>query len=203
VLHQRTQPAPFGLGRQTLVDVTVRDTGELDADAWTLHWAAGAQARLCDQIAAGLGLAQVELVTHKLLSYGRGQFFKPHQDTARRPEMLGTLVLIWPSAHLGGELRIQHQKSTDRFRSQQLGQDREIRWCAFYADCRHEVLPVEEGQRLALSFEVLVPADTPARASADALRWTTCSGLMSIGRALDWWASWALSNARHARREAV
>lgn len=74
VLHQCTQPAPFGLGRQTLVDLKVRDTGELDADAWTLCWAAGAQARLCDQIAAGLGLAQVQLAPHKLLSYGRGQF---------------------------------------------------------------------------------------------------------------------------------
>jgi len=169
-LQARSQPAPFGLGKKTLVDVAVRDSGEIDAGALTLRWAAGAQAALCEQIAAGLGLPRVELKPHKLLSYGRGQFFKPHQDTARRPQMLGTLVLIWPSAHLGGELRIQHNRSTHRFRSQQLGQDREIRWCAFYADCRHEVLPVEEGQRLALSFEVLVPdAVAPAQSPADPL----------------------------------
>lgn len=82
--------------------------------------------------------------------------------------MLATLVLIWPSAHLGGELRIQHPQSTYRFRSQQLGQDRQIRWCVFYADCRHEVLPVEQGQRVALSFEVLVPAVVmPAHSPVD------------------------------------
>jgi len=177
-LRARTQPAPFGLGSQTLVDVAVRDTGEIDAHALILRWAVGAQAALCERIAAGLGLPRVELKPHKLLSYGRGQFFKAHQDTARRPAMLGTLVLIWPSAHLGGELRVEHNRSTYRFRSQQLGQDREIRWCAFYADCRHEVLPVEEGQRLALSFEVLVPdAVTPAQSSADA---QLCAALRAL-----------------------
>lgn len=160
-LSARTRAAPFGLGTQTLVDTAVRDTGEMDADAITLDWAPGAQERLCGEIAQALGLPAVALQLHKLLSYGPGQFFKTHQDTARQPEMIGTLILIWPSAHLGGALHIRHQDADYVFESQQLGHDGAIRWCAFYADCHHEVRPVTEGQRLALSFEVLVsePAD--------------------------------------------
>ncbi|MBS0466596.1 MAG: hypothetical protein JSS31_06660 [Proteobacteria bacterium] len=36
-LHALTQPAPFGLREQTLHDRSVRDTGELDAEALTLR----------------------------------------------------------------------------------------------------------------------------------------------------------------------
>ncbi len=43
---------------------------------------------------------------------------------------------------------------------QQLGTARGLRWCAFYADCRHEVLPVEGGWRAALTFDLVVPADS-------------------------------------------
>lgn len=176
-LQAHSQPAPFGLREQTLVDPKVRDTGEIDASALTLTWAPGAEARLCRQIAEGLGLASIELRPHKLLIYGPGQFFKPHQDTARQLEMIGTLVLIWPSGHLGGELRVEFGDRGGSFSSQQLGNEASLRWCAFYADCRHEVLPVTEGHRIALSFEVRLPAGVRPRrnpvadpALVDALR---------------------------------
>lgn len=176
-LQAHSEPAPFGLREQTLLDPRVRDTGEIDANALSLTWAPGAEARLCRQIAEGLGLASIELRPHKLLIYGPGQFFKPHQDTARQLEMIGTLVLIWPSGHLGGELRVEFGDRSGSFSSQQLGNEASLRWCAFYADCRHEVLPVTEGHRIALSFEVRLPAGVRPRrnsvadpALVDALR---------------------------------
>jgi hypothetical protein len=66
--------------------------------------------------------------------------------------------LAWPSAHIGGPLRVRHGSGEFAFSSQQLGHSSELRWCAFYADCRHEVLPVEEGWRVALTFDLVVPA---------------------------------------------
>ena len=51
---------------------------------------------------------------------------------------------VWPSAHIGGELQIKQSDTVRHFVSQHL-QAQALRWCAFYADCRHELKPVEEG----------------------------------------------------------
>jgi hypothetical protein len=89
--------------------------------------------------------------------------------------MVGTLVLVWPSPHIGGELVVRHGSEQAHFASQHLTADT-IRWCAFYADCRHEVLPVSEGWRVVLTFDLVVPAqEATPRPSAppavlDALR---------------------------------
>lgn len=156
-LHALTRPAPFGLRDKTLHDTRVRDAGELDALALTLRWADGALAALQAEVGRALGLAGLELRAHKLLVYGPGQFFKPHQDTEKHAGMVGTLTLVWPSAHIGGILRVQHGDEQELFASQHLNA-RALRWCAFYADCRHEVLRVEEGWRVVLTFDLVVPA---------------------------------------------
>ena len=156
-LHALTQPAPFGRREATLHDTRVRDTGEIDAQALTLDWDDGALAALQAAVAQALGLQALELRAHKLLVYGPGQFFKPHQDTEKHAGMVGTLVLVWPSAHIGGGLVVEHGDEKVPFASQHLQADT-LRWCAFYADCRHEVLPVEEGWRVVLTFDLVVPA---------------------------------------------
>lgn len=71
--------------------------------------------------------------------------------------MIATLVLIWPSPHIGGTLRLQLGQQHAEFSSQHLQTD-ELRWFAFYADCHHEVLPVPEGWRVALTFDLVLPA---------------------------------------------
>lgn len=168
-LHALTAPAPFGLREATLHDTRVRDTGEIDAQALTLTWADGALAALQAEVAQALGLAALELRPHKLLAYGPGQFFKPHQDTEKHAGMVGTLTLVWPSAHIGGGLAIEHGDEKRSFASQHL-QAGALRWCAFYADCRHEVLTVEEGWRVVLTFDLVVPAAArQASAPVDAL----------------------------------
>jgi hypothetical protein len=163
-LHALSEPAHFGLRDQTLLDTAVRHTGEVDADLIDLQWQPGVFAALQQSVAQAFGLERIEAWLHKLLIYGPGQFFKPHQDTERLPGMVATLVLVWPSAHIGGELRVQQRGQADaRLASQHL-QARELRWFAFYADCPHEVLPVEEGWRVVLTFDLLVPLRRPARA---------------------------------------
>lgn len=157
-LHAISQPAPFGLRAATLHDVRVRDSGEIDAAALALRWHGDALPALQAQVARALGLRALELRAHKLLVYGPGQFFKPHQDTEKHSGMVGTLVLVWPSAHIGGALRVHHGGQQELFASQHL-RAQALRWCAFYADCRHEVLPVEEGWRVVLTFDLVLPAD--------------------------------------------
>jgi hypothetical protein len=155
-LHDLSRPSQFGHRERTLLDRKVRHSGEIDADDLELAPDGPAWTRLLKQVSQELGSGPLEAWVHKLLIYGPGQFFKPHQDTEKREGMVGTLVLIWPCAHIGGALRVQHADQTTTFASQQLQSD-DIRWCAFYADCRHEVLPVEEGWRVALTYDLVVP----------------------------------------------
>ncbi len=156
-LHAASTPARHGRRDKTLLDKRVRDTGELHADTLALHWADGTFDALQSEVASALGLQQIEAHLHNLLVYGPGQFFKPHQDTEKHPGMVATLVLVWPCAHIGGELVVRHGSEQVRFASQHLRTDT-IRWFAFYADCRHEVLPVTEGWRVVLGFDLVLPA---------------------------------------------
>jgi hypothetical protein len=157
-LHSASAPACHGLREATLLDKRVRDTGEIGAGALSLQWAEAALASLQAEVAQGLGVPRLEARLHNLLVYGPGQFFKPHQDTEKHPGMVATLVLVWPSAHIGGELRVCHRDTEVRFPSQHLRAGA-IRWFAFYADCRHEVEPVVEGWRIVLTFDLVLPAD--------------------------------------------
>jgi hypothetical protein len=155
-LHDLSRPSQFGHRERTLLDRKVRHSGEIGADDVELAPDGPAWTRLLKQVSQELGSDPLEAWMHKLLIYGPGQFFKPHQDTEKREGMVGTLVLIWPCPHIGGALRVQHADQTTTFASQQL-QSVDVRWCAFYADCRHEVLPVEEGWRVALTYDLVVP----------------------------------------------
>jgi len=156
-LHAASTPARHGQRDKTVLDKRVRDTGELHADALTVRWTEGARDALLTEVASALGLQQIEARLHNLLVYGPGQFFKPHQDTEKHPGMVATLVLVWPSPHIGGKLVVRHGSEQAHFASQHLNADT-IRWFAFYADCRHEVLPVTEGWRVVLSFDLVLPA---------------------------------------------
>lgn len=156
-LHAASTPAPHGQRQRTVLDIRVRHTGEIAPDRVTLRWAPGALQALQAQAAQALGLPHLEASLHSLLVYGPGQFFKPHQDTEKHPGMVATLVLVWPSAHIGGELQVRRADAVQPFASQHL-QAQALRWCAFYADCRHEVKPVAEGWRVVLSFDLVLPA---------------------------------------------
>jgi len=155
-LHARATPARYGRRESTLLDTRVRDTGEIGTDALTVAWEDGVLPSLMGEVAHALKLHRLEARLHNLLVYGPGQFFKPHQDTEKQPGMVATLVLVWPCAHIGGELRVLHGDRQACFASQHLETDA-IRWFAFYADCRHEVLPVTEGWRIVLTFDLVVP----------------------------------------------
>jgi hypothetical protein len=153
--------AAFGLRDQTLLDKAVRDTSEIKASSITISgWDAvwpGIEASA--QQAMGLQGVALQAHLHNALIYGPGQFFKMHQDTEKMPGMVLTLVLVWPCAHLGGHLVLHQGDDVHRFQSEHLHTD-QIQWCAFYADCHHEVRPVQQGHRVALTFNVVLHTDS-------------------------------------------
>ncbi len=190
-LQAVSAPAHFGHHDQTLLDLSVRDGGEIHADLLGLRWAPGAFAALQRQVSEALGLEGLEAHLHNLLVYGPGQFFKPHQDTEKLPRMVASLVLVLPSAHLGGALRIFHGEQVLSLASQQR-LETEVRWFAFFSDCQHEVLPVEEGWRIALTFNLVLPKTPAVAALSSSLQTDVQQALQQVmtqgdsGRLLPW-----------------
>lgn len=150
------QAAPYGRGEETVVDREVRRTRQVDTAKVRIggrHWDKTLAGLVAD-MAHGLGVGDpVAADFYKLLVYDTGSFFIDHRDTEKVPGMFATLVLVLPSAHCGGELIVKHlgREVVLDLRPQEPS---EIGFAAFYADCVHEVRPVETGCRLTLVYNL-------------------------------------------------
>ncbi|MEZ4985623.1 MAG: 2OG-Fe(II) oxygenase [Saprospiraceae bacterium] len=90
-----------------------------------------------------------------MLVYEPGDFFLPHKDSEKAKGMFGTLVVGLPCDHAGGELLI-------RFGGQEVVADfsslkgaARIPFAAFFADCEHEICPLQAGYRVCLTFNLI------------------------------------------------
>ena len=157
------RPAKYGHGEHTILDRRVRDTWEvprsrvrIDQRRWTRTLRP-----MLDSIRDDLALNPSSTLTaqlHSMLVYEAGQFFAPHQDSEKNDEMIGTLVVMLPSRSSGGDLVVEHREQSVRYS----GSATSLAFVAFYADTRHEVLPVETGYRVVLTYNLLLTGDTAA-----------------------------------------
>jgi len=163
------EQAPYGRGAETLVDTDVRRTWQVDAPRVHLggkRWEEDL-GQIMRQAASGLGVAgRVEAELYKLLIYDAGSFFVPHRDTEKAPGMFATLVVVLPSPYAGGELIVRHKGREARLDLRR-DEPSEIAFAAFYADCRHEVLPIASGCRLALVYNLIRPEGEPVPQAPD------------------------------------
>ncbi len=157
-LIQRATRAPYGRGEETIVDESVRKVWQLPASQVRLGGKAWEKtfSRILATVVDGLGCAEAKVSAelYKLLVYDAGGFFKAHRDTEKAGGMFGTLVVVLPSAHRGGELVIRHagREAVTDLSSEEFS---ELKFVAFYADCEHEVRPVTEGQRVCLVYNLI------------------------------------------------
>ena len=155
---RRADRAPYGKGEATIVDTSVRKVWQISAGHVKIggkSWNANFE-NILTKVKTGLGCddAIVTAELYKLLVYNRGGFFLAHRDTEKAAGMFATLVLTLPSRYRGGALRIRHAgrevtldtKATD---------PSELSYAAFYADCEHEVLPVRQGNRVCLIYNLI------------------------------------------------
>jgi predicted 2-oxoglutarate/Fe(II)-dependent dioxygenase YbiX len=151
------EPAPYGRGEETLVDPAVRRSWQIAPQHVRIGgrgWTATLNAILA-RLPEGLGVDQpISAELHKLLLYETGGFFVGHRDTEKAPGMFATLVVVLPSGFAGGELVVRNKGREARV---DLHRDdpAEVGFAAFYADCVHEVLPVTDGHRLTLVYNLL------------------------------------------------
>lgn len=160
-LIKKSTAAKFGLREQTLLDTSIRNASEISADKISVQINQQKFKQMLDQMRDSLGLSENGVLTpylHNLLIYGPGQFFKPHQDSEKIDGMVATLVIILPAAHIGGDLIIQHQQHSFHFESESIT-PQSLKCVAFYADCQHEVIPVKQGYRIALTYNLVLEPD--------------------------------------------
>ncbi|WP_171016108.1 2OG-Fe(II) oxygenase [Ramlibacter sp. 2FC] len=169
-LVDAAERAPYGRGERTVVDTSVRRVWQIDAARVRISGKSWAQSlgRILAETGRGLGCedAAIRAELYKLLVYDPGGFFLAHRDGEKAPGMFGTLLLQLPSPHAGGELRIRHGSRETRI-DLSATDFSELGFAAFYADCEHEVRPVESGHRVCLVFNLVRGAarkTPPARA---------------------------------------
>jgi len=97
---------------------------------------------------------EIEIELYKILLYEKGSFFKTHRDTEKKNGMFATLLIILPSFYTGGILAVRHQQREKKFDFS--GDTENIHYVVLYADCEHELLPVTEGYRLVLAYNVIL-----------------------------------------------
>ncbi len=153
--------APYGRGEETILDESVRKVWQLAPDKVSIggkSWASTFE-QILAKVKEGLGCggARVSAEFYKLLVYDEGGFFKPHRDTEKVEGMFGTLVIVLPSAHRGGELVLRHagREAHIDLSTEEIS---ELRFAAFYADCEHEVRPITQGNRVCLIYNLLQKA---------------------------------------------
>ena len=161
--------APYGRGQETIVDASVRDCWQLAPDRIRIAGRTWADTfgDILDRATVGLGCPKGAVTAdfYKLLIHERGGFFKPHRDTEKADGMVATLVVSLPVTGSGGELVIRHQdrKTVVDMRTDEPS---ELIYAAFYADCEHEILPVTDGHRVCLVYNLVLQdgSDTPLEA---------------------------------------
>jgi len=81
--------------------------------------------------------------------------------------MIGSLVIVYPTAHEGGELVLRHEDDEWKFDANSLTSKQpspSLAYVAFYSDTEHEVLKVTSGRRVTVTYNHLVDPDPRSKA---------------------------------------
>ncbi|KIY48945.1 hypothetical protein FISHEDRAFT_32048, partial [Fistulina hepatica ATCC 64428] len=171
-LSAACEPAPFGLNGENVFDEHYRLARKMDTTQFSMPF---------DVYCSGLiQVVETELVKNSTDSpnsyivpelymlniYETGGFFKAHVDTPRAANMFGTLVIVFPTMHQGGQLVLRHIDKEWSYDSAAVvspveGVEPKIAYIAFYGDVEHEVLPVMAGYRLTLTYNLYLDNKLP------------------------------------------
>ncbi|KAF8133299.1 hypothetical protein EV363DRAFT_1162239 [Boletus edulis] len=159
VLYRACKPAEFGRNGDNVFDESYRKAGKMDL----ISFATLLDPRslgIHEQVSKALltqNYATMDAELYKLNVYGKGDFFKAHKDTPRGQDMFGSLVIVLPTAHKGGQfvLRQGEKEWTLDFANEfATATEPSVCFIAFYGDTEHEVLPVTSGYRVTLTYNL-------------------------------------------------
>ncbi|KAI0365156.1 hypothetical protein BV20DRAFT_982762 [Pilatotrama ljubarskyi] len=144
-----------GETRRPYLTRRTRKAGKMDAEHFMTRFDVR-ESWLLSVLRAGLltGGREVNNIRAELYMlniHGKGASFKPHKDTPRGENMFGSLVVVFPTPHEGGQLVLRKEK-----RSLLTGLNDRIAHIAFFSDVEHEVLPVLSGHRVTLTYNLYI-----------------------------------------------
>ena len=160
-LIARCSPAPFGKGRRTRYDRTVRDALQLKAEggAFSVLGFDPPKVGILAHIRRELLPQDPSPLTAELYSlnlYARDGHFAPHKDTPRGSDMIGTLVVCLPSQFSNGALVVKHHGILQTFDwatdIQRQKEPTRLHWAAFFGDVDHQIEQVWSGLRVTLTY---------------------------------------------------
>ncbi|KAF9523158.1 hypothetical protein CPB83DRAFT_863407 [Crepidotus variabilis] len=165
-LSNACQPATFGLGSQDVLDDTYRKAGKMDTSDFATLFSPTTNG-IAESIKNELFVTDpdsgrdLKVELYKLNVYGPGSFFKAHVDTPRSDTMIGSLVVIFPTAHEGGVLHFRKGDERWAFDSAKATATAShttphVAYVAFYSDLEHEVSPVTAGYRVTLTYNLYI-----------------------------------------------
>ena len=166
-LTSKATKASYGHLDQTLTDIKVRDTWQIDATDVTIGggevWKSYFQETVrnhCFQLGISnkrFDTLKIQANLYKMLIYEEGGHFAKHRDIEKEVNMFGTLVLQLPTSEpfTGGEFTVTHQ-GVSKTLDMATASDTEFRTAAFYADCEHVIHPITRGQRVCLVYNLVV-----------------------------------------------
>jgi len=150
--------ASFGYKDKNVTDKGYRDALCLDPTSFSTSFQLCATPiiKQIESIVPNCASGGLQAELYKLNIYPPGGFFKPHVDTPRSGNMFGSLVVCLPSLFGGGELVVRHQDEVIKYNWSSTTSDpsTSLSWAMFFSDIEHEVLPVTQGYRVTLTYNL-------------------------------------------------
>ncbi|TEB32369.1 hypothetical protein FA13DRAFT_1773730 [Coprinellus micaceus] len=162
-LVEASERATFGRNNEDVLDESYRKAWKMDISQFASQFdvsKTGILDIVHDQLLHySKSTKNLEAHLYKLNVYGPGSFFKPHVDTPRSDKLFATLVVVLPTVHAGGNLLLGENGALLNFDSAKQVYDPEakaprVAFVAFYSDIEHQVLPVESGYRVTLTYNL-------------------------------------------------
>ncbi|KAK0432766.1 hypothetical protein EV421DRAFT_1719223 [Armillaria borealis] len=147
--------AGIGLGDQNRFDETYRQSKKLDTSQSFCSFDPRAS-----EISTKYKLISLKAMTKSRRSCAPNcnvkETFKTHKDTHSAENVMGSLVVVFPTVHQDGSLVIRQDEQGRTFCAEQMFSDStpEASYFAFYSEVEHEVLPVASAVPATLTYIV-------------------------------------------------
>ena len=158
-LIEACSPATFGQGEANVYDKNYRDAVALEHSMFMTNFelcSSSILQKIQSLLLPNESVHTIRAEPYKLNIYTTGGHFKSHVDTPRSTAMFGSLVVCLPSRLSGGQLVTRHggKKICYDWSSTPDKPPCNPEWAAFYSDVEHEILPVTEGHRVTMTFNL-------------------------------------------------
>ncbi|KAI6037024.1 hypothetical protein PISMIDRAFT_624009 [Pisolithus microcarpus 441] len=161
-LEAACQPATFGVNNENVYDESYRKAGKMDSADFATSFDVKDSDLLnvVDQglLEGGDEERVIKLELYKLNVYDKGLFLKAYKDTPWSETMFGSLVIIFPTLHEGGEFILhdkEHEWEVDLAESNsESSQQPCVSYVAFFSDVELEVRMVTFGYRVTLTYNL-------------------------------------------------